>query len=139
MADEQAEAAKKTTVGYAAAAIGPFTAIGGMVGDIVLPDTEVPVGKFQANDDTKPSLIPGDAVVGDAEITVKYAGHAAHALLSALLGTAQFIEFTLQGGDSFIYGAIVSKVGPASSADNGALVGKIGFVFSHLESSTAAA
>ena len=133
-----ADAAKKTVVDYDTVLAGLYAnGIGAMVGDIVLPETEVPVEKFQANDDTVPALITGDAVVGDVEITVAYVDHATHAVLSALIGSALFIRFTLEGGDTYTYAAIVSKVSPADSAENGALVGKIGFVFSHLAASAA--
>ncbi len=127
--------AKSTIVGYAAIGAGPFTPIVGLVGEPVLPETEYEVQKFQANDDVNPTLIVGDPETGGVEVVVAYADHAAWVTLSGLAGSAQYVEFKLQNGDEYVYYGVVAKVGPLNAAEEGAGVGVIGFVFSHLESS----
>jgi hypothetical protein len=138
MAVNTAENAKETTVGACTTVDGTYVLLAGVVGEIALPESETPVQKFQANDDTNAALIIGDEELGDVELAVKYANNAAYDVVEALRNVAQYFEFTLAGGDTFIYYGVINKVGPVTGAENGACVGSIGIVFSHLVSATAA-
>ncbi len=135
------ENVKKTTLGHGSAAGGPFTLVGSLMGDIFLPTEETEVQKARANDDTAATLIIGDTEMGDVEMTVAYEDHAAYVALQALLGVLAYYEFTIpQGagsGDKFEYEAVLSKIGPATGSEDGAITGPLSLTVGRLVGSAA--
>lgn len=117
----------KTTVSYCDTVDGTFTDIGGLVGEIAMPDESAEVKKFRANDETVPSPIIGKPDVADIEHVIKYADYATFAALLALFRTVQFIKYTLDNDDWYVYEAVVSNVSPVTGAEEGACVGKVVF------------
>jgi len=133
-----AENAKKTTISTCDTVDGEFVDIAGLVGEIPMPEKEYPVEKFQANDETEPSLVIGDPETSGIEVTVKYASHAVFTAVEALAGVGKYIRFTLEGGDNYTYYGCISKVGAVTGAEDGAAVGQLAFEFTHRAAAAAA-
>lgn len=133
-----AENVKKTEISTCDTVDGSYTDIAGLVGEIPMPDKEYPVEKFQANDETNPSLIIGDPETSGIEVAVKYANHTVFKAVEALAGTELYIKFTLESGDEYIYFGCISKVSPVTGGENGACVGQVGFEFTHRATDAAA-
>ena len=105
-----------------------------------MPEKEYPVEKFQANDETNPSLIIGDPETSGIEVPVKYADHATFTGVEALAGLEKYYRFTFaSSGDNYTYYGCISKVGAVTGGENGAAVGVLGFEFTHRAAAAAGA
>lgn len=122
--------AKKTTVTFSG------TVIGSLIGPIPLPEIEVAITKHRNNFSVNPKLVFGDEDVSDIELDIDYISQTQVVAMMALKGTAGDLAFTLANNDVWTFGAGCSKVSPVAGDDNGACIGKIGFVCSHFVSST---
>lgn len=125
-------------ISYSATLLGSYTALGGVMGDVKLPEKTTAVQKFQPNDADVPAAMLGKDEMSDLEIVVAYADHATYAILAALQRTTQYFKFTFEGGDSFTYQCVVSKVAPCNGSDNGGAVGALGLSVLELAAASAA-
>jgi hypothetical protein len=128
MTDQVAVHGEETTVGFADVVGGPFTAIGGLNGEIPMPLSEREISQFNDNDGADPVQRAGEKKFSAIELAVTYTTKAAFDALVALDdGASHFLKFTLENGDWYVYRGMVNKVGQAGSFEEGFMLMQFGF------------
>ena len=132
--------ANKTLLSVCDTQAGVYTGIGGLCGDIQLPERERKNEKFQANDADAPYLVPGDLEYSAVELTIAYSDYATYTAVEGLdNGVGRYFKFALANGNWFTYFGMIAKLGAVAGAEQGACVGKMSIDFSDKVDSAAAA